>query len=631
MRHIWRLTGGDERGGIFLSGIMLVAVVTLLGVALFDLATIEAGLTTGDGVSNQLLYCAEGALGRTMADSAAGGRLQTITSALQAAPGGTITWNETVTTQAVTCANAITFTDDTAKSRRLLQATSTAPNGTRRSVRIQLAFLAAPFQYALVGNNGDFYMGGAGSVPSSGAGGADVIKGDIFVNGRVLIGSPPGSCVGAGCGSSPSINPRSTTDGSPTVSLPTGTAWTQAQADNSSAWPSTGDTNPFGYNAAMPQPDVVGYVGSVKAAAGITAGTPTGNMTGTLSGSRVFNLSTIFATLGVNANGSLRQPSGCSCGGASGNCLIYCQLQPLGVMLNPPDRAAENATTTGANFYFDGTDTGEQFTSLGKTGQRGAQRLLDFAAVAAAPPIIFADGNIWFNQLGSYGFAVNGRATMVSTNDITLADNLIYKDGLSNSGSATADMLALIAQRDVWYGDPRFGTFVEGSGIMLAGRDFNFVFLDNSGNLKPPENPIILNGTMLANRQVAMFRDFATPSGTSSANSCDASDNGTTCQPVRFDPSATSCGGSGGCWRFLKRDASGNVTDDTTKAPFRECGSSAPTCPLGSRRISHFQMTLNYDDRLFTNASLIPPGLPTGAGVNFANTWKDWQECPPCD
>ena len=631
MRHLWRLTLGDERGGILLSGIMLVAVVTLLGVALFDLATIEARLTAGDAVSNQLLYCAEGALGRTMADSAAGGRFETITNTLQATPGGTVTWNETVTTQAVSCANTITFTDDTAKSRRLLQATSTAPSGVQRSVRIQLTFLAAPFQYALVGNNGDFYIGGTGSVPSSGPGGADVINGDIFVNGRVLIGTPPSSCNGSGCVSDAKITPRSTTDATSTVTLTTGTAWTQSQADNSSAWPSTGDTNPFGYNASMPQPDVVGYVGSVKSAVGITAGNPTGNMTGTLAGSQVFNLSAIFAALGANSNGSLKQPSGCSCGGATGNCLIYCQLQPLGVMMNPSDRASENASTTGNDFYFDGAGTGEQVSSQGKTGQQGAQRLLDFSAVSTAPPIILADGNAWFNQIGSYGFAVNGRATIVSTNDITLADNLIYKDGLGTTGAATADMLGLIAQRDVWYGDPRFGTFVEGSGIMLAGRDFNFVFLDNSGNPKPPANPIILNGTMLANRQVAVFRDFANTSGSSSSAQCDSNSDGTTCQPIRFDPNTTSCGGSGGCWRFLKRDASGNIIYDTSKTPFRECGASAPSCPSGTRRISHFQMTLNYDNRLFTNASLVPPGLPTGQGVNFANTWKDWQECPPCN
>jgi hypothetical protein len=114
---------------------------------------------------------------------------------------------------------------------------------------------------------------------------------------------------------------------------------------------------------------------------------------------------------------------------------------------------------------------------------------------------------------------VNGHGRIVATNDLTLADNLIYKDGLTNTGSSTADMLGLVAQRDIWYGDPRYGTFVEGSGIMLAGRDFNFVFLDNGGNPKPPDNSIILNGTMLATCQVAVFRDFADPSGVNFANS----------------------------------------------------------------------------------------------------------------
>jgi hypothetical protein len=628
MQRVWHLTIGDQRGGVFLSGIILVAVMTFLGVALFDLAAIEAALATNDAVSNQLLYCAEAALGRTMVDTGVGGRMEEIAAALQATPGGTRTWNETVQSGDTTCTNATTFTDDTAKSRRLLQATSTAPNGMQRSVRIQLNFLAAPFAYALVGNNGDFAMGGAGSVPSSGPGGADVINGDIFVAGRVLLGTPLSSCVGAGCGPSPKVNPRRTTDGNPTVSLPTGIAWTQTQADNSSAWPSAGDTNPFGYKPSMPQPDVTGYVGSVKAAVGMTAGNPTGNLTGTLLGTRVYNLSAIFSTLGANTDGGLRSPAGCTCGSGSGHCAVYCELQPLGVKLNPSDRATENASTVGADFYFDGVHSGEQFTSQSKTGTRGAQRLLDLAAVFAQPPIILADGNVWFHQRDDYGFAVNGRGTIVATNDLTLADNLIYKDGLTNTGSSTADMLGLVAQRDIWYGDSRYGTFVEGSGIMLAGRDFNFVFLDNSGNPRPPDNSIILNGTMLANRQVAVFRDFADPSASSSSATC--SSQRTSCQPVRFDPDSTSCGSTSGCWRFLLRDGNGNLSFDTSKAAFRECGSSASSCGSGIRRISHFQMTLNYDDRLFTNPSLVPPGLPTGGGVNFANSWKDWQECPPC-
>ena len=189
--------------------------------------------------------------------------------------------------------------------------------------------------------------------------------------------------------------------------------------------------------------------------------------------------------------------------------------------------------------------------------------------------------------------------------------------------------LGLLAQQDIWYGDPRFGTFYEGSGIMLAGRDFNFVFLDNSGNSKTPENAFTLNGTMLANRQIAVFRDFANPAGSSNAASCPGGSTG--CEPIRFDPSTTSCGSADGCWRFIVRDGSGNITYDTSKAPFRQCGKTETPCPSGTRRISHYQMALNYDTRLLNFSALIPTSLPSGGGARFASTWQDWQECPTCN
>jgi len=416
-------------------------------------------------------------------------------------------------------------------------------------------------------------------------------------------------------------------------------------ADQSLLWPTTGDSNPFGYRPDMPVPDVTGYVSSVKAAAGITLLNPTGNMTGTFSGSPVYNLSAVFATLGASSDGSLQRPSGAPCSsygsGGSGpasatNAAVYCQLRPLAIMKNASDRATENADTTGDDYYFDGNYTSEQFSSP-KTGERGARRYVDFAAVSGQPPILLTDGNARFHAKDTYGFAIQGRATIVATNDLLISDNLIYKDGLGNPSNPsdpanvplTADMLGLVAQRDIWFGDPRYGTFYEGSGIMLAGRDFNFVFLDNSNNSKTPENAFTLNGTMLANRQIAVFRDFANPAGSSNAASCPGGSSG--CEPIRFDPSTTSCGSADGCWRFILRDGSGNITYDTSKAPFRECGKTESPCPSGTRRISHYQMALNYDTRLLNYSAVIPTSLPSGGGARFASTWQDWQECPTCN
>ena len=148
MRRVWGLTVGTERGSIFLASLMLVAVMTLLGIALFNLAAIEAGLNAGDTASNQLLYCANAALGRTMVDTATGGRMDQITNLV--GTGNALTFPaETVTLGSFTgfsCTTTVTFIDDQTSAsalstspltpRRLLIAVAQAPNGARRTARL---------------------------------------------------------------------------------------------------------------------------------------------------------------------------------------------------------------------------------------------------------------------------------------------------------------------------------------------------------------------------------------------------------------------------------------------------------------------------------------------------------------
>ena len=145
MKRVWGLTAGDQRGGILLSGLVLVMVMTILGVSLFDLSMIEGRLASGDAASNELLYCAEAALGRTMIDWSPGGRMTQISGLLNTAGPHTLTPTpETVTTATLTgtltCTNTVTFTPiaPLPATSGYLQAVATAPNGTWRSVRVQL-------------------------------------------------------------------------------------------------------------------------------------------------------------------------------------------------------------------------------------------------------------------------------------------------------------------------------------------------------------------------------------------------------------------------------------------------------------------------------------------------------------
>jgi len=64
----WQLTLGNERGSALLIGLCLIAIMTLLGAALFEMSTIEVVLAQGDVFDTQAFYCAEAALARAYED-----------------------------------------------------------------------------------------------------------------------------------------------------------------------------------------------------------------------------------------------------------------------------------------------------------------------------------------------------------------------------------------------------------------------------------------------------------------------------------------------------------------------------------------------------------------------------------
>ena len=637
------------------AGLVITGVITLLGVALFDLAATETEVSAGDRVSNQLVYCAEGALARTMVDSA--GRMGQISNALLL-PGATLSWSETTTTNSIRCATTITFTDDSTNKRRMLQATSSAPNGVQRSVRIQLNFLPLDFQYAMVADFGDLYLGGAGSTPSSGPGGSDIVNGDIFINGKAYIGSPSvlcsgGSCVnttacGQGtCSSSPQVNPRTTLDSTPTVSVPTSSSWTQALSDHSSAWPTSSDSKPFGKQADLPQPDVSGYVSALKGAVGITGSNP-GNLTGFYQGSPVYNLSAIFAALGrSSSDGSLVKPSGCSCGGGTaGNCAVYCQLVPLGVKMNAPGtRSSMTDRTPEDDFFIDGVYKGSEQVS-GKSGVYGAQAVMDFTQVSSQPPVLLASGNVWFTHTQSYGWVVDGRAMVVATNDVIMGDNLIYKNGLGPAGGcasgstdaacqpATADMLGIIAQRDIWIRRPAVRDVPRGLGDHARRAGLQLCVLrrgrrpDDAGRPVRPERH---DAVQPADRRLPRLRR---PERHQLEEQLRRQHHVVLAHRLRPEQHHLRGGRRVLALRLAKlNDRCGELRHhpERVQGVQRELVSR----PSGTRRISHYQMTVNYDARLFANPMLQAPALSvqtlTGLpGANFGKSWRNWQECPPC-
>ncbi|MGH7412339.1 MAG: pilus assembly PilX N-terminal domain-containing protein, partial [Candidatus Methylomirabilis sp.] len=59
MRRLWKHTLGNEDGSALVLGLVLILAMTLLGVALFDLGTIEVSLAKGTVSDTQAFYCAE--------------------------------------------------------------------------------------------------------------------------------------------------------------------------------------------------------------------------------------------------------------------------------------------------------------------------------------------------------------------------------------------------------------------------------------------------------------------------------------------------------------------------------------------------------------------------------------------
>jgi hypothetical protein len=269
------------------------------------------------------------------------------------------------------------------------------------------------------------------------------------------------------------------------------------------------------------------------------------------------------------------------------------------------------------------------------------------------PPSIFYVDGYWRTDGSDAAIAYNGRATIVASKSVILSDSLLYLGNTSNVNAdaprggcadpndrercGAADMLGIIAQENIWIGDPR-GQIREVDAVMLAGRDINLVQYAAKADTccDGASNPLTFNGAVLGLRGTALARDWADPTPGHQYADCTAAQS--PCRPVTFDPT---CGGTvGGCWRFLSTDpATGLFALDTTRSGFQGCVTTPgqlltpSSCPQG-QRVTHFHpLTINYDKRL-QKPELVPPGLPTGGQTGYnslaALLWKDCGSNPAC-
>ncbi len=397
-----------------------------------------------------------------------------------------------------------------------------------RYVRVDLHYLVAPFESAVHGGNDSgtdwvFDLRGTGDPDGSDIGGRDIINGSIFVNGDFFM------------------------EGESEVNA--------APAPNS-----------HGLNGDVEATGSITVNGSASVA-GVQApgAAPHGGMdlqAMDYANNNTYNISQIFSDLGIT----------------SGALPATHPLHDV-VVINPGNRGSECASTPGDDFFFEPQ-------SLNSSGSAKEART---PLVLGDGNVYYVDGDVWFHSYNTYGFKVDGQATIVSSGNIHISDNLKYADssdllGLVAAGTYDA-MGELDGGGDIYFGDPQFGTLYTADAFMFAGNNFLYNTRVNGGGQAEPASGFKMFGNFAAVNQVVVYRDWYKPdnSGVRLAAVYDHDDN-------RWEDAGT-----------------GVALSETEKNSIR-----------------HYQMELTYDERIW-NTETQPPRLPRGSGRIFGGV-AGWVE-----
>jgi hypothetical protein len=244
---------------------------------------------------------------------------------------------------------------------------------------------------------------------------------------------------------------------------------------------------------------------------------------------------------------------------------------------NPSDRATECAGTTGDDYFFEPSSN-----FVAGTEKTGATPIN-----VGENKVYYVDGDVWVNSQQTYGFKMDGKATIVATGNIHICDNIEYKNSSSLLGLVALGKYDssgnITSGGNIFFGDPRFGTMYVLSGMMFAAKDFLFSTDAISRATAEPTSGFTVNGSFAAMGEVKVERDWYTHSGTA--------------RSAKYN-SATST------WVDSKTGTALTATQVTS--------------------IRHYQMIVNYDDRV-RDASTRPPGLPRGTSKIFSG-FLNWEE-----
>ncbi len=501
-----------ENGIVLVIVIILAVIITIIGFGVLTLAEQEIIQTRIDTDKTKAFYAAEAGLAKLQE------QLQNpITGNLNEVLTGTLeqgSYRVEIDTNATPC-----------------YAVSTGISGPiQKKIRVQAAFLAAPFEdaiYAMNGSGGSWELqlrGTGNPYTSSGReiGGKDQVNGNVSIDGDARFYEQS------------QVN--------------------QAPAPNK--WNLAGDVEATGSIATSGSASIAG-----ERTPNADEPEPIDLRAMDYAVNNTNNVSQTFADAHVTS-GYL----------PSGNALRDIFVK------NPSDRAAECASTTGNDYFFEPSSGFIAGTT--KTGKTPIN--------IGDNKVYYIDGDVWVHSQSTYGFKMEGKATIVATGDIHICDNIEYKN--------TDSLLGLVALGkydgsgnitsggNIFFGDPRFGTMYVLSGMMYAAKDFLYNADAVSRTTAEPTSGFTVNGSFAAMGQVKIERDWYTNSGTA--------------RPARYN-SAT------GIWVDSRTGTALTATQVTS--------------------IRHYQMIVNYDDRVRSSETR-PPGLPMGNGTKIFAGFSNWEE-----
>ncbi|MFC1636401.1 hypothetical protein ACFL5Z_16350 [Planctomycetota bacterium] len=253
------------------------------------------------------------------------------------------------------------------------------------------------------------------------------------------------------------------------------------------------------------------------------------------------------------------------------------------IVKNPSDRSTECSATTGDDYFLEPASVSNNGAS-----SKDAKTPLNLGDDRT----YYIDGNVWIHSKSTYGFLLDGNATIVATGNIYICDNTKYANDESLLGLVALGEYdgggQLTRGGNVYFGDPRYGTMHTVSALMFAGNDFLYNTDSVTGEAGEPETGFSVYGNFAAMNQVSIRRDWYDKQ---------VSIWQTEARPAYYDPGT-------GQWIDM------------------EDGSVLSSSEIDSLR--HYQMKVDYDARV-RDVGTQPPGLPKGAGAIF-NGVVHWEE-----